>query len=297
VTAQTPAALDRFVELQSTNYRLFSDRDTDAPARRLAALERAHRQFFRVFEARGFTLQPPTGPLDAVVFHDGSAMAKFARDNDRTRNNWRHGYYTSRTNRIVLRLERRRVSDGAVEDDRLTGRALACTLHEAAHQLAFNTGLQQRGRAYPLWLSEGLACGFEAEDPDADFGPHLVHRYRLADFRFALRRGDIEPLGRFIGRRTLPEGGDAKRAVYAQSWALFHFLFNHEPEALNKYMRRLARGAKTAEFPRIFEEAFGDVDEVERRFLDAMREAAEKTFESSRLHDAKLAASDPASGR
>ena len=43
-------------------------------------------------------------------------------------------------------------------------RQIATILHEACHQIAFNTGLQTRLGDYPLWVSEGIATFFEATD-------------------------------------------------------------------------------------------------------------------------------------
>jgi hypothetical protein len=61
------------------------------------------------------------------------------------------------------------------------------TLHEAAHQVSFNLGIQSRTVDYPLWFSEGLACSFEFEDGQGHHGPALLNPGRIVVIKEALR--------------------------------------------------------------------------------------------------------------
>ena len=42
--------------------------------------------------------------------------------------------------------------------------SVATIIHEATHQIAFNSGLQTRFADVPLWVSEGMAVFFETPD-------------------------------------------------------------------------------------------------------------------------------------
>ena len=115
------------------------------------------------------------------------------------------------------------------------------TLHEAAHQLAYNTGIQRPGVAYPMWFAEGLATCFEATNPAVPFGPTFGNVSRSYDLREARRQSKLEPLDQFVRRATAPELEDHVATAYAQSWALFHFLYNHRLSQLRAYVRDMKR--------------------------------------------------------
>jgi len=110
------------------------------------------------------------------------------------------------------------------------------TLHEAVHQLAFNTRIQRRDVQYPMWFSEGLATAFETTHPAAPFGPTHVNRSRLHMLNEARKKGQLIPIDRFVAITDPPDGQAMRDAAYAQSWAVFHLLFNERPEQLRRYV-------------------------------------------------------------
>jgi len=113
------------------------------------------------------------------------------------------------------------------------------TLHEAAHQLAYNSGLQQRGRQYPFWFSEGLATSFETAAPHAPFGPGEINPARLAAIEQARRRRELIPLDELVTLTDPPADQTRRLAAYAQSWALFHYLYRERPAALRRYVAHM----------------------------------------------------------
>ena len=147
------------------------------------------------------------------------------------------------------------------------------TIHEAVHLLAFNCGLQMRSRAYPFWLSEGLATCFEpASEHDAKrgrFGPAHDVPVRDNELAHAIAQNSLIPLARFI---TLPEAptGDAHAAgiMYAQAHSLFRFLYQRSPRAVGELFldwSNLPPGdPKPARITELFEHRFGKINEVER---------------------------------
>ncbi|MEX2672036.1 MAG: DUF1570 domain-containing protein, partial [Phycisphaeraceae bacterium] len=216
-------------------------------------LERTHAQFREVFQQAGFAVQPLGEHLVCLLFVDHGDFARYGESADYMDLSWTGGYYSARTNRIALfqrgwpvqhvepqgveaavALERDACEAGqpnlhlsslepAASDGRQDG--LASTVHEAAHQLAFNTGLQQRGVMYPLWVSEGLAISFETQQPSQPFGPGEINEARRHDLRRAREAGQLIPLDRFVHVVRPPADAEQVRVVYAQAWALFHHLF------------------------------------------------------------------------
>lgn len=145
------------------------------------------------------------------------------------------------------------------------------TVHEAVHQLAFNSQLQSRKVFYPFWLSEGLATNFETDNPARAFGPLHPNDWRKNALRQAQSKDQLVPLAQLvaIGR---PDTSDAYAldTMYNQSWALFGYLFRYERDALNTYLRKIkdtppeVRDGQTLR--QEFVDAFGDLDQLQKRY-------------------------------
>ncbi len=150
-------------------------------------------------------------------------------------------------------------------------RSEAKTIHEAAHLVAFNCGLQSRSHRYPMWVTEGLATSFETDDPERPFGPDRPYEHREAQFRDALDAGAIEPLGAFLGR-TRPDGAAERAdAQYAQSYALFRYLARFHRDELGALLRDIAAEPpgeiSASRHVELFERRLGPVGPLERRWL------------------------------
>lgn len=143
------------------------------------------------------------------------------------------------------------------------------TVHEATHQLAFNSGLQQRGKMYPFWFSEGLATNFETNNPNEPFGPmhdNLGRRKVLTD---ALAAGRLAPLEQFITDPPPKSNRNGEVSVaYAQAWGLFRFLLRYRKDQMRRYLDTLhsaplgRRDRPTLR--REFTDAFGPIDQVQK---------------------------------
>lgn len=150
------------------------------------------------------------------------------------------------------------------------------TYHEVTHQLAFNSGLQQRGRAYPFWLSEGLACLFEITDPDGSAGPRRVHQYKLAAWRKLQEEGKLTPLRDLLAHR--PGDDDDAEAVagyYAQVWALMHYLWNQRPRQLAAMMGAIDATPRIDDWQALFSKHLDDeeatVERAWRKYMDELK--------------------------
>jgi len=143
---------------------------------------------------------------------------------------------------------------------------IAQTIHEAAHQLSFNSGVQNRFRLNPFWLSEGLATSFETHTPAVPFGPGEDNPMRRRKLLDAVKAGQIMPLGKFVTRLTAADvDEDTRNRLYAQAWGLFSFLYETQRDALRQYMQRIKTGqtSKTSDgLLDDFEQAFGPIDRI-----------------------------------
>jgi hypothetical protein len=148
----------------------------------------------------------------------------------------------------------------------------ATTMHEAAHQLSFNMGIQIRAVDYPFWFSEGLACSFEVEDSAGRRGPALVNFGRIPPLKDALKDGTFIPLVQIVTTNPDPTAANLP-LYYAEAWALFHYLYKFEREATEQYITAYKthapnRAISADERKVIFTKAFGaDLDDLSKKWI------------------------------
>ena len=179
------------------------------------------------------------------------------------------GYYSRITNRVTTFVS----ADPKIA--RQVERLSAITvIHEAIHQVAFNTGVHNRLCAVPRWMSEGFAMLFESkgfrnskvDQPMSD----RVNKRRLATLKKMFLsnqvRGNLETLLR--DDRLFGSDPDLS---YSLSWGLSFYLAEMETEKYLKFV--LADGNRNQfanytpdERVKFFAESFGgDFDKLERR--------------------------------
>jgi hypothetical protein len=184
---------------------------------------------------------------------DEAKRARRDRDAERLR-------ASARQIRDDVRAERRRLDAAGRETH------TARVIHECAHLLAFNCGVLRPDRPAPFWLSEGLAMSFETTDTGAAFGPGLDGSDRLDRFVALRESGELMPLRELV-RLDHVADPDRAGAMYAQSHALFTYLYRHERRALAGFFAALRENppASPTDFGSMFERQFGDPDALERR--------------------------------
>jgi hypothetical protein len=149
---------------------------------------------------------------------------------------------------------------------------IATTIHEATHQLCYNSGLLSRFVRHPLWLSEGIATAFETTHPALAFGPGHDNPTRRRNLLAATRRGSLIPLSTLVNLTEIPgQTLDEKSDFYAQSWGLFTMLYQSHLPQLQRYVALLNQRTD----PQVaFTQAFGDPATFEgpwRRFIGGLR--------------------------
>lgn len=199
-------------------------------------LDAVYGSFTRFFRVRGVRLEEPGRSLPMIVFPDRRGFDAYARRDTGSTGPTLSGYYYPPTNRVALFEQRGR--DGKIDADRTRD----TLIHEAVHQLGFNTGLHNRLGINPKWVVEGIAMIFES--------PGVRTRQPSAR---PSSRVNIERLYKFkADRGSRPEGyhlalvgddrpfeADALRA-YAEAWALNFYLLEKRSVAYARYIQKVS---------------------------------------------------------
>ncbi|WP_153557346.1 DUF1570 domain-containing protein [Roseimaritima sediminicola] len=226
--------------------------------------ERLHRGFYTYWKNQGWQLQPARFPLVGLVFADRESFVQYARPELGDAVNGIIGYYNLETNRITT------FNMPNAE------RNVATIIHEAMHQLAYNSGLQRRFADNPLWVSEGLAVFFEAPDFSTPRGWRTIGRVNtvnLRRFQKFLPSRPADSLTTLIRDDARFRSADTATAAYSEAWALNYFLLKTRRKEYVEYLQQLSRGEPLEQCgPRerlqMFEAAMGtDLASLEKEFL------------------------------
>lgn len=191
--------------------------------------------YVRYFEVRGWPLRQPDFPLVVIVLPDRTAFQRyFARESTHTPSNV-VGSYFPRSNRCVLYE-----LDGAVGVD--WSETEATIVHEAVHQLAFNTGVHERLAENPLWLVEGFATMFEQP---AVYDSRVNHS-NLESRMLVSKVHQIQPILREPNAlesrlRSMIEADGIFQSeplpAYTVAWALAFYLSERMPNEFAEYLK------------------------------------------------------------
>ncbi len=178
----------------------------------------------------GFSPTEPNAPMLVVFINDRAEFVEFARRYDGIDAARMGGYYATLSNRAVLYDDRTTDSFAqALKSSDETERAAAARdvarvtrrkiAHEAAHLLAYNTGVQTPGVEYPAWFTEGLA--------------ERIATRAMGEQRPVAHR---EALGRYLALAFA--GTDHER--YASAHAAFEAMATRSPGAAARFAAALA---------------------------------------------------------
>lgn len=255
--------------------------------------ERLYRGFHGYWKNRGMTLVPCEFPLIALVFDNQVSYARYSRKELGQAATAMIGYYNMQTNRVTmydltgvdsLRRQRSGARSTAHINQILSQpaaeRTVATIVHEATHQLAYNSGLQTRFAANPFWVSEGIAVFFETPDLRSSKGWRnigAVNRIHLDGFRKSLASRPADALMTLLQDDSQFRDPRKAPVVYANAWALTYYLLRARRQQYIAYLQDLAKLAPLSEedaTQRVtrFKRFFGDdLDKLEQDFLRYMR--------------------------
>jgi hypothetical protein len=274
------------------HYIVFSN-TSPAYARWVGSLfEGLHKAFYNYWSRRGATLSEPEYPLIAIVFDGQTSFAAHAHQEIGERAGSIIGYYSLKSNRMTTCDLTGIEADGAANDRNAAARIhqilsqpaaernVATIVHEATHQLAFNSGLARRYADIPFSVSEGIAMYFETPNLESTKGWRnigAVNRVNLGTFRRYLTKRPAGSLAALLTddmRFTDPATDDE---AYAEAWALNYFLLQTRGEKYVKYLAALAEQKPLVDVTaderlRTFKDAFGeDLSGLETEFLRYMK--------------------------
>ena len=209
-------------------------------------LNRTTSEYVEFFEDSDIPLRPLPDNMSVILFRTQAEFQAYARkQHPDTDFSDVPGYYSVRDNQMLI------AAAAGDRDYRGAGdvlrklknrlRLVETVVHEAVHQLAFNSGLQTRYADTPAWVSEGLAVYFERASGTGQtlwIRPGGVSRIHLRGFRAAAASGRLAvPLADLFSSDSAFGANPA--AAYAESWAVVYFLARRDRAALNRLLKSL----------------------------------------------------------
>ena len=287
VLAELPKGFDTY---QTAHY-LICYNSSRAYAQWCGSLfERLYAAFRNNWSRQGFELTDPEFQLVAVVFGDKPSYVRYAQKDLGDAADSIFGYYDMESNRMTMydlagvEMGRsgRNVGEAQIRQFLASPDApgaVSTIVHEATHQIAFNSGLHQRLSDCPKWFSEGIAMYCETPDLSRSkgwAGIGVVNRPRLAQFQqFFSQRRPVKSLKSLISNDKRLVTVDQAVDAYAESWALTYFLLHKHPKEYVAYLKVLSRKQPLViddEAKRLaeFEKHFGPIDALETEFVNYM---------------------------
>tara|TARA_R110002095_G_scaffold203734_2_gene185957 strand:+ start:53755 stop:54879 length:1125 start_codon:yes stop_codon:yes gene_type:complete len=216
--------------------------------------------FSHYFSLRGYQVKSPEFLMVTVIFPDRDQFFAYCKKDGVRASDGLLGYYHPHTNRTALFDQRTATSSVELDQNQAeneiafsrlstTGKNLTEALrdtmiHEATHQVAFNTGLHSRVGENPRWVVEGLATTFESDELRAHTGGRSksasrINRTRLLWFtHYAQKRRGKESLQSFIRDDRLFHSSTLD--AYAEAWALTFYLVETQPARYARYLKKIS---------------------------------------------------------
>ncbi|MDA8562968.1 DUF1570 domain-containing protein [Mariniblastus sp.] len=198
--------------------------------------EKLHQSFVYWCELNGLTPTEPKFPLVAIVLRSRRDFDLFMKNELKIANRGIQGFYHNTSNRMVMFDPSSKLR---VEDETWLYRH-PTIVHEATHQSAFNTKIQNRFSPPPLWMAEGLAMLFEApgysRSKQFKKADHRINKRRLAALRKLKPQSSLPAkIVSVVGDNRLFETNPLE--YYTLSWALTWFLAEERHDQLIRFMK------------------------------------------------------------
>lgn len=275
-------------KIHSTAHYVICSNTGDAYVEWVGSLfERLQRAFLQTWKQADWELVDPAVPLPAIVFRTQQEFAAFAIKDAGPEVADKPGYYSIRTNRIVLYDLASSGSESSAlnrtEVERRVASAsgnVSTIVHEATHQIAFNCGMHTRYADTPMWLAEGLAMYCETPDLRTGSGWRTIGKLnvpRLRQYReFAAQRRAGDSLKALICNEDRFRDPTTIIDAYAESWAVVDYLMRERREEFVTYLKAVAakprlRWDDVETRLREFEAAFGAIETVDAECTDHIR--------------------------
>jgi hypothetical protein len=231
----------------------------DAPERQirgaLEVCEALASSYQKHFTEKKFAVAFPGRKMTVVVLAGPKSYAAFLGEDPGAEVG---GHYELDTNRLVT------------FDFQTSARANTFTLvHEATHQLTFNTGLLDRDGDVPVCISEGLAMYAETW---LKASPKLgqVNQRRLKQLR---EGGNWFPLADLLARDALFDDAATRSAADGESWLLVYYLLRNRDwtDKFRAYLDAIRPRRDAANRLADAEAHFGALSKLETKLRTAAR--------------------------
>ena len=266
-------------------------------------LENLHRSFTEFWKKRGVPLTPPQYPLVVVLYTSRPAFLKHAVEyygGNQEQLSLFAGFYTSGRNYIFL-YDSSRIHVPSKSGTGVVGTAIGdratpaqieeflkrpgvdgsvnLLIHEGAHQLAYNTGLQSRQTGCPSWLSEGVAIIRGAPKRKAKNGWDIdlkIDDRWYPGLRKYLRDKPKDPILTIIKSDAPFNVKETRDPSYAMAWGLTFYLMTKYPKEFVEYINTVSQaeplsGRNVESRQQNFEQHFGnDWEKLEEDFAKEM---------------------------
>ena len=235
------------------------------------------------------SVQQPAQKLPVVIFASAAEFQTFAlQQHPEISFADTPGYFSVSDNQTLLLdlTGDRSIRSRANIRRLLAGKPLqvATVVHEAVHQLSFNTGLQVRMADNPLLFSEGLSLWFEPASVRSTLlwnRPGQVNPVHQPLFRSQII-GErlVLPLQQLVASDAPFQNADQVAAAYSESWALMTWLIRKDPEGMDRFMKAISQrkplkqltpDERSLEFQSAFEESLDEIETSLIPYIGRMR--------------------------
>lgn len=235
------AGLSGFEVSRSPHYLGVGNAPAAFRADALRLCEGLAEDYLEHFQKRGFEIEAPADRLDVVVLDSDEDFRKFTSALELP--DAVSGIYDLGANYLVMFDNR----DG---QNLMATRANTFVLvHEATHQLTYNTGLLDRQGDVPALVSEGLGCYGETRRPSGQVKIGAVNRQRLAVLAdVASKGGQLTPVMDLLTDDDRFRKAETALTAYSEAWVFIHLLMSGKKAAgaFRAYLDAI-RPRKTAE--------------------------------------------------
>lgn len=206
-------------------------------------LEKVFDEFDKLFRDSAVNLRPVNHKLPVLVFRETAVFQEYAkRQHPDTDFSDVPGYYSIRDNQMLISAisgdRSFRTNSDVIRELKKRPRQVETIVHEAVHQLSYNTGVQVRYADNPTWLSEGLAVYFETASGRGSLiwsRPGEPNRIHLPGFRNAATGDRLRlPLANLLAVDAAFQSPEQLADAYAESWAVTSYLIRNQRNAFDQ---------------------------------------------------------------
>ena len=219
-------------------------------------LEKVAKEYQLFWEKLGVELTKPEFPLVAIVLSSESRYRHYAKRDGVALSPKQCAYYHKLTNRIAMYdiTEQQVFHEGdqkratSVDTQKLLSQPdnIRTVIHEAIHQVGYNTGMHPRHAPNPVWICEGLALLHEVPNtrnrdgwtPGTPERPPL-NALRLTHLRAHSENFRLESIQKMIQDDTLFAKPETALENYALAWGLTYYLVKKQPKEFVTYLKLL----------------------------------------------------------